>query len=161
MKRLVFLFCLPTLFFLGACKKNDPNTVDTACEGGNFCFSLDNESLSIPDAKWRFISENHIRIEWQGSDGTNYKNVVLDIYGTETGVYAIQSVASVQTGSKFQHFINENGISKTIQGNSGSVEITAFDNETISGKFSMQAKDILNGNMHTISEGRFAKVPKD
>jgi hypothetical protein len=161
MKRLVFLFCLPTLFFLGACKKNDPNTADTACEGGNFCFSLDNQSSSILDAKWRFISENHIRIEWQGSDGTNYKNVVLDIYGTETGAYAIKPATSIQTGSKFQHFINENGISKTIQGNSGSVEITAFDNETISGKFSMQAKDILNGNMHTISEGRFTKVPKD
>ena len=158
MKKTLYLILLPILFF-SACKKNDPNTIETACEGGNFCFSLDNTSMAVT-AEWRFISSDHIRIEWQGSDGTNYKNIALDIYGTQSGYYAIQPPSSSMSGSKFQHFINDNGSSQNIQGNSGTVEITEFGNGKVSGRFSIQAKDAINGVEHSITEGKFVDVPQ-
>ena len=82
------------------------------------------------------------------------------MYGSSTGIFTIQAFGSAQTGSKFQYFTTDSLISKTIRGTKGSVEITVFDSESISGKFSMQAQDILSGENYTISEGRFQGVPK-
>lgn len=159
-KRLLLFSLFFLLLFAFSCQKNEIIKEEISCDGGNFCFNLNGSNLTIPLARWRFITPNQIRIEWQDLSGTKYQQVVVDVYGSSTGIFTIQAFGSAQTGSKFQYFTTDSLISKTIRGTKGSVEITVFDSESISGKFSMQAQDILSGENYTISEGRFQGVPK-
>jgi hypothetical protein len=157
------LFYLALFFGLAcaavSCKKkknsNNNNVTPTACNGMNLCFKM-NGTEESHNATWKVLS-NRYRIYWEEGSGNNYKNIELDMYGTTTGTYSISSNPS--TGqSGFQYFINDNGTSKNIQGQSGTVEITAINGTQITGKFTITASD--GSTTYEITEGNFVAVPQ-
>ncbi|MBL7718862.1 MAG: hypothetical protein JNL72_08505 [Flavipsychrobacter sp.] len=159
MKNIRYAALVLALLCLGvSCKKekNDGDTPQaTACNGMNLCFKLNGTSESH-NATWKVLN-NRYRVLWEEGSGNNYKNIELDMYGTTTGSYAVNANPSAgQAG--FQYYINDNGTVKNIQGQSGTVEITAIDGTKITGKFTVTATD--GGTNYEITEGNFVAVPQ-
>ncbi len=159
-KYILITLALVVTVTLGACKKNDPapttnnNNSPTACNGMNLCFKLDGTDESH-NATWKVINNNRNRIFWEEGSGNSYKNIEIDVYGTTTGTYNISSnPGSGDAG--FQYFI-ANG-NKNIQGQSGTVEITAINGTKISGKFTVTASD--SSTTYQITDGNFVEVPQ-
>ncbi len=156
-------YCLALLLAITtsiSCKKKDSTTTTTtpattACNGKNFCMKLDG-TLITHDATWKVLSDRNC-IYWEEGSGSTYKNIELDIYATTTGTYPID--ANPSTGKAgFQYYINDNGTTKNIQGQSGTIEITSMANDKITGKFTITATD--NGITYQVTEGNFVNVPK-
>lgn len=151
---------------LFACNKDDDNNTttpsnnQTACNGMNLCFKLDGTEESH-NAKWKVItgtgSGDRYRVLWEEGSGTTYKNIEMDIYGTTTGTYNVSNSPAAGDGG-FQYF---SAAGTNIVGESGTIEVTSIDNanNTISGKFTITAKD-GNGTTHQITEGNFVNVPQ-
>ena len=142
---------------LFACTKKSSTTTpvtptNTACNGMNLCFDLDGVNESH-DAKMLLLNGRQ-RVYWEEGTGNTYKNIELDVYGSTTGTYNISP--NPQTGdAAFQYYIT-NG-NKNIQGQSGTVEVTAIDGTMMSGKFTITASD--NGTTYQIANGNFVNVP--
>lgn len=156
-----FLICL-ALVFTGALmscnSNNNPLGGGTdACDGNNLCFKMDGTQQSYI-AKW-VTPPGRNRIYWEEGSGSNYKNIELDIYGSTTGAYLVDTNSSVTTRATFQNFINEGGTARNIQGMSGTVNLTEITATTISGNFIITAKD-ESGITYEITEGVFKNVPK-
>lgn len=151
------------LIFSAACKKDDPAPATptpapaTACNGKSLCFKMDGTEVS-KDAKLREINVNNVvrnRVYWE--DAATGSNIEIDIYGTTTGTYTI--AASPATGQAgFQYYLKENGTTKNIQGSSGSINVTALANGTISGTFTATASD--GTKTYQITDGNFVNVAK-
>ena len=143
--------------FFSACKKeeDDPVPPATACNGMNLCFKM-NGTEESHNATWKVLT-NRYRIYWEETVGGVYKNIELDMYGTAVGSYAIStSPAAGQAG--FQYYTNGNGTTQNIQGQSGTVEITAINGTQITGKFTISASD--GSTTYEITEGNFVAVPQ-
>jgi len=152
--------CVISIFTLVACKKKTttPSTpTTTACNGMNLCFKLDGTSESH-NGTWKTLS-NRYRVYWEETSGSNYKNIELDIYGSTTGTYNISNNPSSAGQAGFQYYIKYGSTTKNIQGQSGTVELTAIGTNDITGKFTITAKDDA-GKTYEITEGNFVAVPK-
>lgn len=158
---LITAICVTTVFTIVACKKDSTTTTpttnnNTACNGMNLCFKMDGTSESH-NGTWKVLSSRY-RVYWEESAGSNYKNIELDIYGTTTGTYNIAAnPAAGQAG--FQYYIKDGNGEKNIQGQSGTVELTAIGSNDITGKFTVTAKD-GSGKTYEITEGNFVALPK-
>lgn len=156
-----FLICA-ALIFTGAlisCNSNSSPTGGNtdACDGKNLCFKMDGTQQSYV-AQW-ITPAGRNRIYWEEGSGANYKNIELDIYGSTTGAYPVDTNSSVTTRATFQNYINEVGTARNIQGMSGTVNLTEITATTISGNFTITAKD-GSGTTYEITEGVFKNVPK-
>lgn len=156
MKRILHLtLVLGFLLLAAACKKdnnnNNNNTPTTACNGMNLCFKM-NGTEESHNATWKVLN-NRYRILWEEGSGNTYKNIELDMYGTTTGTYAINTNPSAgQAG--FQYFSTANNI----VGQSGTVEIIAINGTQITGKFTITASD--GTTTYEITDGNFVAVPQ-
>ena len=157
MKRILHLTLLLGFILLAACKKdkNNNNNTTAACNGMNLCFKM-NGTEESHNATWKLLT-NRYRILWEEGSGNNYKNIEMDMWGSTTGTYAINATPSTgQAG--FQYYINDNGAVKNIQGQSGTVEITAINGTQITGKFTVTASD--GTTTYEITDGNFIAVPQ-
>ncbi|MEZ5015781.1 MAG: DUF6252 family protein [Flavipsychrobacter sp.] len=157
-KNILFATILMMTVAIFACNKKSNTTTPatpttTACNGMNLCFDLDGTNESH-NATWKVLT-NRNRIYWEEGSGNTYKNIELDVYGTTTGVYNI--TANPKAGEAgFQYFIT-NG-NKNIQGQSGTVEVTAINGTQITGKFTITASD--GTKTYQITNGQFVNVPQ-
>jgi hypothetical protein len=155
-----FLICfiLAGCIGLAACDKNNPLTaIIGACNGMNLCFKMNGTQYTM-NANWTTPPSRN-RVYWEEGSGANYKNIELDIYGSTTGTYNVDTSSSATNRAAFQYFINEGGTTKNIQGLSGTVNLTEITATTISGNFTISAKD-QTGATYEITEGNFVSVPK-
>lgn len=157
MKNYILLAALLMSGTFIACKKKTttttPTTPATACNGMNLCFKMDG-TLETHNATWKVLSDRY-RLVWEEGSGTTYKNIEIDIYTTATGTYnVVSSPASGKAG--FQYYI-QNG-NKNIQGESGTITISNIGTSSISGTFSLTAKE--GTTTHQVTEGNFVSVPK-
>lgn len=169
MKQTFYLLLTTVLlstFTFTACKKDetpDPTpTTPTACNGKNLCFKIDGTEENY-DAQWTDIpavgsNPARYRILWEEGSGNTYKNIEMDIYGNAVGTYTVTSTnPHAANDGGFQYFTASDN--KNIQGQSGTIEITSINNNTLTGKFTITATD-GNGTTYQITEGNFVNVPK-
>ncbi|HEX2788697.1 MAG TPA: DUF6252 family protein [Ignavibacteria bacterium] len=155
---LLICFILAGFIGLAACDKNNPLTpILGACSGSNLCFKMNGTQYTM-NANWTTPPSRN-RIPWEEGSGANYKNIELDIYGNSTGAYNVDTSSSASNRATFQYFINDGGSVTNIQGLSGTVNLTEITTTTISGNFTITAKD-QTGVDYTITEGNFVSVPK-
>ena len=153
------------LAFAVSCKKdatnpstnNNNNNTTTACNGKSLCFKMDGTDVS-KDAKLKEINVNNVvrnRVYWE--DAATGSNIEIDVYGTAPGSYAI-SANPTTGGAGFQYLLKDNSGAKNIQGSSGTIEVTALANGTMTGKFTVTASD--GSATYQITDGNFVNVAK-
>jgi hypothetical protein len=146
------LLVIAVVFLASCTRKSDPTSPSDAV---NLSFKIGGSEVAVK-AIWKTIPNNRVRIYWEEGSGSSYKNIEIDFYGSATGDYAV--VVSPSTGQAgFQYYIQSGA---NYQGESGTISLTSFSNEKMTGTFSLVAKD-GSGNSHQLSEGKFTNIPKE
>ena len=146
-----------------ACKDKKEQTPTpapaTACNGKTLCFKLNGTEESY-DAQWRLIPASGSNAErYRVEYATNTISLEIDMYSPKVGTFQVADKSQYNSGdAAFQHFTNANNVN--IEGQSGTVEITNMDNNTLTGKFTVTGKDVKTGVTYEITEGNFVAVPK-
>lgn len=142
-----------TVLFLASCtKKSDPTAPSDTI---NLSFKIGGSEVAVT-AIWRTLPNNRVRIYWEEGSGSSYKNIEIDFYGNTTGDYAVVTSPSAgQAGFQYYHQAGA-----YYQGESGTISLTSFSDDKMSGTFAMVAKD-GPGNPHQVSEGKFTNIPKE
>ncbi len=154
----VLIFLAFITFAVSSCKKPDTTPQTPTCDTGNICFKIGDEFVSQP-AHWRAISATRIRLEWEKMEGNKYKNTQIDVWATTTGTLDIKAAGS-NSGATFQYFISDVSSGKNYKGQSGTLTISAWSGDKLSGSFTVSAKDATSGETKEISSGTFADIPK-
>jgi len=159
MIKLKFLFVLLLTFtFLTSCSKDESSPTEQSVEGcgaGKLCFEFNGQEISV-NATWREINPQRYRIYWEESEGNNYKNIEIDIYGNSDGTYTIDGSGSAGT-SGFQYYLNVNNSATIWTGVSGTLSLTISNNQltgTFTGSLNngTESKEITNGTFEAISK---------
>lgn len=138
---------------LVSCKKEKDG-----CEGGNLCFTLNGNNVSV-NAVRKTLPNDRYRLYWEEGSGNNYKNIELDIFGNTTGEYTFTENSGSLGDAGFQYYINDNGTASNYQATSGTLEVTSVDNNVWTGTFTGTVTD--GSNSYELKDGKFFEVPAE
>lgn len=160
MKKWLFLSILLTPVLLVSCEKSGGGGTGVCGSSVNVCFDLDGNTVSM-QAEWFQVNPTRFRIYWEETSGSNYKNLEVDLYNNiSVRSYTITSSPSSDGEASFQYYLNVGGVQSNYQGTSGSVSVTAFSSDQITGNFSLMVNEAVSGNNFSITNGHIDAVPK-
>jgi hypothetical protein len=154
--RLFAVFAVISLLF-AACSKEEASPTSSNSSGFNLTFKLQGSTVS-GNATWRELPNNRWRIYWEESGTGSYKNIEIDLYGNSPGTYTVSSSPSSAGQAGFQYYVQAGGSTTNYVGQSGTVTLSSFSNDRMSGTFSLTAQ--AGGTLHPVTEGKFENVPK-
>ncbi|MCO6495670.1 MAG: hypothetical protein J5I91_08340 [Bacteroidetes bacterium] len=162
----IFSVLLVTSLILVSCKKSestDDQKETNPCGDKNVCFKVDDLSFSF-NAKWLAQAQDKYKIYFNQSLGGT-SNERLDIIikclgGLKTGDYQFidfNTPLNDDRKATFEYYKNEAGELTQFRCESGTLKITKYEDQTISGTFTCAAKDkddnaviLKSGNLYQV-----------
>jgi hypothetical protein len=138
-------------FTVSSCKKEK-----VGCENGNLCFTINGNEVSV-NAIRKPLPNDRFRLYWLEGNDTNYKNILIDIYGNSVAKYTIRDNAGANGDVGFQYYIKDNGTVTDYQGEDGKLDLTSINGDKWTGTFS---GNVTNGtSFFELKDGKFFDVP--
>ncbi len=155
--RLSWVLALPLCFVLSfsACDKDDDkdsNTGNSACAGGvAFCMEYGSTNKSGAATLSQPLGGRY-RVYWEKTAGGSFEQVELDIYGSATGTYSIDTTGATGT-AVFEYFSTTGGANKGV---SGTLTVSQFDpnGNGLTGTFTVGTADgtlVKNGHFVNVT----------
>lgn len=127
----------------------------SACSNGNLCFRLGSQEIAV-DAVRMELPANRYRLYWEESNGANYRNIEIDIYGSSEGSYTFSQQPGAAGTAGFQYFVNNGGNAVNTTAVSGTLTLVSAGSGGWSGTFEGTVND--GSSDLELSNGNFSDV---